>query len=117
VNIKHFHEVNESTTLNYKVGVVVLTLILVLTLVWHSFFLNMSIMCAMTPAASSDNHSWCTCHSFTKKRFKEKFTGVIMHQLIQHRPDALWFNYSKMSKDLQTPTNLFNELEVLHVKN
>jgi hypothetical protein len=22
-----------------------------------------------------------------------------------------------MSKDLQTPTNLFNELEVLHVKN
>jgi hypothetical protein len=36
------------------------------------------------------------------KRFKEKFTGVILYQSIQHRPDTLWF-YSKMSKDLQTP--------------
>lgn len=52
-----------------------------------------------------------------KKHFKEKFTGVILYHSIQHQPDALWFNYSKMSKDLQTPTNLFNELEVLHVKN
>jgi hypothetical protein len=51
-----------------------------------------------------------------KKQSKEKFTGVILYQSIQHRPDALWFNY-KMSKDLQAPTNLFNELEVLPVKN
>ncbi len=27
-------------------------------------------MCAITPAASSDNHSWCTCHSFTKNTSK-----------------------------------------------
>jgi hypothetical protein len=52
-----------------------------------------------------------------KKQSKEKFPGVILYQSIQHRPDGLWFNYSKMSKDLQAPTNLFNELEVLHVKN
>jgi hypothetical protein len=77
----------------------------------------MSIMCAITPAASSDSHSWCTCHSFTKKHFKEKFTGVILYHSIQHQPNGLWFNYCKMSKDLPTPTNLFNELEVHHVKN
>ncbi len=64
-------------------------------------------MCAMTPAASSDNHSWCTCHSFTKTTSKRN--SLVWYYITQ-------FSINQMLYGL-TPTNLFNELEVLHVKN
>ncbi len=44
----------------------------------------------MTPAASSDNHSWCTCHSFTKNTSKTNslvwycITQFSINQMLYH---------------------------------